>query len=50
MREYRYLNHYQCPCGTAWTDNWDCMCNDHCPQCDREIEPYDSEDRTPDVD
>ena len=25
-----------------WTDEWDCMCNDRCPKCSCEIEPYDS--------
>lgn len=39
-----YKNHYRCDCGAEWTDEWDCMCNDHCPDCDAEIEPYKSED------
>ncbi len=34
-----YLNHYACPCGARWDDLWSCMCNDHCPVCDAEIEP-----------
>jgi len=38
-----YRNFYQCDeCGTRWTDEWDCMCNDRCPKCCSEIEPYDS--------
>lgn len=40
----RYLNHYQCPCGEEWEDSWSCMCNDRCPSCNKEIEPYASED------
>jgi len=39
----RYLNHYRCPyCQTEWEDEWDCACNDRCPDCNKEIEPYDS--------
>lgn len=46
-----YLNHYRhedCPVqpGVEWDDEWDCMCNDHCPACDAEIEPYESEELT----
>lgn len=37
-------NHYLCPCGEEWQDTWDCGCNDHCPACDKEIEPYASDD------
>jgi hypothetical protein len=40
----RYRNHYRCVCGHEWTDEWDCMCNDRCPKCDTEIEPYHSEE------
>ena len=28
----------------AWTDTWDCACNDRCPKCGAEIEPHFSED------
>jgi hypothetical protein len=31
-------------CGTSWTDAWSCACNDRCPQCDAEVEPYDWDD------
>jgi len=44
LSEYRYLNHYACPCGNRWSDAWDCMCNDRCAACNKEIEPYDSDD------
>lgn len=39
-----FTNHYLCPCGTEWDDEWDCACNDHCPGCDAEIEPFISDD------
>ncbi len=47
----RFLNYYRCPHdGTQWHDTWTCQCNDRCPTCDAEIEPYDSEDLDPDSD
>ena len=43
--EIRFINHYRCPDdGTEWTDHWSCACNDRCPTCDKEIEPYESEE------
>lgn len=37
----RYLNQYRCPyCQTEWEDSWDCGCNDRCPDCNKQIEPY----------
>lgn len=44
LDDAKFLNHYRCPCGAEWSDEWSCMCNDLCPVCDKEIEPYDSED------
>ncbi|WP_285905148.1 hypothetical protein [Pseudodesulfovibrio pelocollis] len=41
-----YRNYYECSCGHTWEDEWSCMCNDRCPECRLEIEPYDSEDLT----
>lgn len=38
-----YRKHYSCPCGTEWWDEWDCLCNDRCPRCNKEIEPDDHE-------
>ena len=41
----KFRNHYRCPHdGTQWTDSWSCMCNDRCPVCHAEIEPYASEE------
>jgi hypothetical protein len=40
----KFLNLYKCPCGEEWEDLWDCACNDKCPQCNKEIEPYYSEE------
>lgn len=37
-----FRNHYRCPCGETWTDVWSCQCNDKCPSCNKEIEPYKS--------
>lgn len=37
-----FENHYICDCGEEWYDVWDCTCNDHCPTCDKEIEPTES--------
>lgn len=34
-----YDNHYF-HCGEHWIDSHDCMCNDRCPVCRAEIEPY----------
>jgi hypothetical protein len=40
----RWHNHYECDhCVEYWTDDWSCCCNDRCPVCDRETEPYKSE-------
>jgi hypothetical protein len=38
-----YLNKYR-HCGQEWEDRWSCACNDKCPVCDKEIEPYESEE------
>jgi hypothetical protein len=27
-------------CESHWADLWDCGCNDECPNCGAEIEPY----------
>ena len=41
----RYINYYQCPdCNALWEDIWTSMCNDRCPECNKEIEPYASKD------
>jgi hypothetical protein len=43
--EIRFRNYYRCPDdGTEWSDEWSCTCNDKCPTCNKEIEPYESED------
>jgi hypothetical protein len=42
-----YLKYYECSeCGTKWTDEWSCTCNDRCPKCRAETEPHDDEDLT----
>ncbi len=41
------LKYYECSvCGTKWTDEWSCACNDRCPECWTETEPYDDKDLT----
>ncbi len=41
-----YLNKYECSeCGTAWEDEWSCMCDDECPNCGAsDHSPVDSDD------
>ncbi len=40
-----FVNHYHCEaCDIEWDDEWSCACNDRCPSCNAEIEPYESED------
>lgn len=36
-----FVNFYECDaCDEAWGDQWSCACNDKCPNCGHEIEPY----------
>lgn len=35
----KYYRHSKCR--AAWSDEWSCPCNERCPKCDAEIEPYD---------
>lgn len=36
-----FLKSYRCDrCDTSWKDEWSCACNDRCPSCDAEVEPY----------
>ena len=39
-----FRKHHTCPCGLEWWDEWDCLCNDRCPDCDTEVEPDDHEE------
>lgn len=43
-----WLNHYSCRICTSeqvdWSSEWSCQCNDCCPNCGAETEPYDSEE------
>jgi DNA repair exonuclease SbcCD ATPase subunit len=45
---HRYLNHYH-HCFESWQRRGDCMDNDRCPVCDREIEPMYSREMIADV-
>jgi len=43
--ELWFRNKYRCPDdGTEWEDEHSAACNDRCPTCNKEIEPYESED------
>ena len=43
-----FRNHYKCACcGSVWTDEWSCMCDDDCRRCGaRHMSPYESDDLT----
>jgi len=34
-----FLNKYR-HCNIQWDDEWDCECNDRCPECNKEITPF----------
>lgn len=34
-----YLNEYK-HCGEVWEDQWSCACDDECPICGHDIEPF----------
>ena len=36
-----YHLYYNCDCGEVWEDEWDCLCNDKCPMCNKETQPSD---------
>lgn len=36
-----FNKYYRCSNGHEWQDEWDCLCNDRCPECNEETEPYD---------
>lgn len=36
-----FNKYYRCSKGHEWQDEWDCLCNDRCPVCNKETEPYD---------
>lgn len=35
----KYSNHYECPCGHTWADEWDCGCDDRCSMCNTSCSP-----------
>jgi len=42
-----YFKRYECSrCRTMWSDEWSCACNDRCPKCNAEIEPFDYDNLT----
>lgn len=43
--DMKYRNHYKCTqCGTEWTDDWDSMCDDRCPNCGTSMSPHHSDE------
>jgi len=47
QEETRFRMRYVCPeDGTRWMMEWFCPCNDRCPTCDEDIEPFKVEDIT----
>jgi hypothetical protein len=41
--EKHFNNFYKCDnCNTHWISKWSCQCNDRCPDCGVEIEPFES--------
>lgn len=40
--EPHVLNYYL-HCHTPWIDQWSCTCDDSCPVCGKEIQPYATE-------
>lgn len=43
-QQNRFRNHYACPCGTPWTDEWPATCDDRCPTCGTSCAPHSSDD------
>jgi hypothetical protein len=39
-------NHYRCPCGNTWQDEWNTACDARCLACDTACSPYRSQDLT----
>ncbi|WP_019584512.1 hypothetical protein [Thioalkalivibrio sp. ALE16] len=40
-----FENYYFCRrCNLEWIDEWDCMCDDECPDCGTPHTPYHSRD------
>jgi hypothetical protein len=47
LGERQFINYYRCSIdGREWVDVWSCCCNDRCPTCRAEIEPYKSVEAT----
>lgn len=42
--ETRFANFFV-HCGREWRDEWSCICDDRCPNCNHEIEPYASREK-----
>lgn len=43
-----FRKEHECSCGCQWTDEWDCLCDDECPNCGADVSPSDWEEVDPD--
>jgi hypothetical protein len=40
-----FVNRYHCSeCNESWSDEWDCACDDECPECGKDFTPISSEE------
>jgi hypothetical protein len=47
----RFTNYYECPeCNYEWQDEWDCACDDDCPNCGLTCSPCDTDEPEDDDD
>lgn len=37
-----FVKHHTCECGETWNDEWDCNCDDECPNCGCAVQPDDT--------
>lgn len=48
LEKVRFSNYYVCPkCKTEWNSEWNCVCDDRCPECDTSCSPSESIDQYP---
>lgn len=32
-----FTKEHECECGCVWQDEWDCLCDDECPDCGKDV-------------
>lgn len=46
-----FIKDHKCPsCDHEWTDAWECLCDDECPECGTDTPPHTWEDWEDDED